>query len=384
MIDTVKLVLDKNMYWVEDISKFQKDTMNATRGFFSFVQNPTKSELKSGIYKPRLTIQNRFNSFGRSEQTLSIELSLPKLLYGNNFEELEDKDFLKVAELLKEKLDDMGIKVFWELFTIAPVSTVHYSKNIKLVNGLIAFTVLKELSRANVTKRLDFNQSDFRNEGHSIKWHSNSWELSFYDKIKDLEQAKISDKRAEEDSNILQMNLFKDIQEARRHKPYEVLRMELRINTRQKLRKVLNDNGYRIEPTFQNIFKKEIAQKILLNYLDEIEAGYPKPLYFDPKSNKDFIAQFEIDNTKIKIKDVFTALGFRRALEDNTPRELREMLKKHPKNSWYDFFSKVNSYNYSRNTIDVFEPIKTCLEEFIPLKLLDFEPKMLNNDKYDQ
>ncbi|OGH24608.1 MAG: hypothetical protein A3J18_01510 [Candidatus Levybacteria bacterium RIFCSPLOWO2_02_FULL_40_18] len=377
----MKIVLENNMFFVTDIGRFQKDTMNSARGFFSLVQNPTKSELMSGIYKPKLTLQKRFNSSGRFEPTLSIELSLPKLLYGNNFEELDDENFKAVAKLLQTKLSEMGVKVFWELFIKAPVSSVHYSKNIKLTNGLIAFTVLKELSKANITKRLDFNQSDFRNEGHSIKWHANTWELTFYDKIKDLEQAKISEKRAIEKDNSLQMNLFSDIQEARKHKPFEVLRMELRINTRQKLRKVLSDNGYKVEPTFQNIFKKEIAQKILLSYLEDIEKGYPKPLYFDPKSSKDFIAQFEIDNTKTKIKDVFTALGFRKALEENNPRELRELLKKHPRNSWYDFNSQMNSYNYPKNSLDVFKPIRQSIEQFEPLSLVDFEAEMINNDK---
>src|SRR3989344_3858501 len=312
MIDTVKIVLENNMFFVTDIGRFQKDTMNSARGFFSLVQNPTKSELMSGIYKPKLTLQKRFNSSGRFEPTLSIELSLPKLLYGNNFEELDDENFKAVAKLLQTKLSEMGVKVFWELFIKAPVSSVHCSKNIKLTNGLIAFTVLKE---------------------------------------------------------------------ARKHKPFEVLRMELRINTRQKLRKVLSDNGYKVEPTFQNIFKKEIAQKILLSYLEDIEKGYPKPLYFDPKSSKDFIAQFEIDNTKTKIKDVFTALGFRKALEENNPRELRELLKKHPRNSWYDFNSQMNSYNYPKNSLDVFKPIRQSIEQFEPLSLVDFEAEMINNDK---
>lgn len=383
MIDTVKLVLNKDMYWIEDISKFQKDTMNATRGFFSFVQNPTKSELKSGMYKPRLTLQNRFNSFGRSEQTLSIELSLPKLLYGNNFEELEDKDFIKVAELLKAKLNDMGIRVFWELFIKAPVSAVHYSKNIQLLDGLIAFTVLKELGKANMTKRLDFDDTKFRNEGHSIKWHTNNMELTFYDKIKDLEQANISEKRAVEKNNALQMNLFNDIQEGRKQKPFEVLRMELRLNSRQKLNKVLKDNGYDITPTFESIFKKEIAKRILLNYLGEIEKAYPKSLFFEPKSSRDFIAQFEIDNTKNHIKDVFASFGFRKALEENTTRELSQMLKKHPRDSWYNFISKMNAFNYPKNTIDVFTPIRSSLEEFKPLRLIDFEAEMINNDKYN-
>ena len=58
---------------------------------------------------------------------------------------------------------------------------------------------------------LDVNQTDYRNEGHSYKWHCNSYEIVFYDKIKDLEKAKHSDKRAIEKDNAIQLNLFPQI-----------------------------------------------------------------------------------------------------------------------------------------------------------------------------
>ena len=72
MIDTVKLTLDKSMYNITDISKFQKEKMNAARGFFTLVQNPTKTELQNGIYKPRLTLAKRYNVAGIFEPTLSV------------------------------------------------------------------------------------------------------------------------------------------------------------------------------------------------------------------------------------------------------------------------------------------------------------------------
>src|SRR5258708_424210 len=104
MIDTIKLMLDKNMFWITDVSLFQKEKQNASRGYFTLVQNSTKSELLRGIYKPRLTMTRRFNCSGRAEATLSIELSLPKLLYGNNFDELRDSDFQTILDLLSEVL----------------------------------------------------------------------------------------------------------------------------------------------------------------------------------------------------------------------------------------------------------------------------------------
>jgi 6-phosphogluconate dehydrogenase (decarboxylating) len=100
------------MFWIMDKTYFQKETQNALRGYFKLIQNPTKSELKNGIYKPRLTMTKRFNTTGRHEATLAIEFSAPKLLYGNNFDELTENDFTLVVELLQSKLKEMGVHFF--------------------------------------------------------------------------------------------------------------------------------------------------------------------------------------------------------------------------------------------------------------------------------
>lgn len=67
---------------------------------------------------------------------------------------------------------------------------------------------------------LDVNQTDYRNEGHSYKWHCNSYEIVFYDKIKDLEKARLSDKRVVEKDNAIQLNLFPELNEKRSLKYY--------------------------------------------------------------------------------------------------------------------------------------------------------------------
>jgi len=71
-------------------------------------QNPTPNELKQGIYKPRLTITKRINRERNFEIPLKIEFSIPKLLYGNNFDEVTDADFPAVIQKLKTVLKDMG------------------------------------------------------------------------------------------------------------------------------------------------------------------------------------------------------------------------------------------------------------------------------------
>ena len=390
MIDTIVLTLNQKMFTITDHDRFEPSTKGlfdgtyglGGRGYIACKQNPTPSELKAGIYKPRLTLTKRLNS-GIYQTMMKIEFSAPKLLFNNNFDELEEGDFDSLITTIQQKLKEMGVLVFSSFLTNTPVSAIHYSKNIPLTDGSSPYMYLKEIQKANINLRLDFNQSDFRNEGHSLKFRTNSFEVAFYDKIKDLERAKISEKRAIEEDNFIQMGLFDNIQRYRRQKSFEVLRMEIRLNQKQKIRQVLKKIGLEVEPTFQNLFKKEIAKRVLLYHLNQIEDAYPKVLYFKPKSAKDFIAQFTIDNPQTKLKDPFTAFGFYKALEEIPTREIRELLKKYPKRAWYRFYEEINNFIYPKTSIPIFGTIRNSINEFKPLKLVDFQNKMLNNDKYD-
>jgi len=266
MIDTIVLTLNENHFKIVEHNKFSPSTEGlyfrsgyyklGGRANLSCVQNPTSKELRNGIYKPRLTATKRFDKQRNFEITLKIEFSIPKLLFGNNFDELEDDDFTLVISKLKQSLRDMGVIISEPVLMNARVSAIHYSKNILLVDYTTPYTYLERLSKINLNQRLDLNQTDFRNEGHSLKFRANSFEVAFYDKMKDLHKAKISEKRAEEKGNAIQLKLFEKVQIK---KPFEVLRMEVRLNRRQKLRQVLKNIGIETEPTFQSLFRKDIV-----------------------------------------------------------------------------------------------------------------------------
>lgn len=387
MIDTIVLTLRQDMFVVLDHDKFSP----STRGLYDQTeyyrlggrsnmvckQNPTSSELKAGIYKPRLTITKRFNKYREYEIMLKIEFSIPKLLYGNNFDEVEEADFEKIVEMLQGKLKNMGVLIFEKLLMSSPVSSVHYSKNIPLTDYSTPYTYLNKISKCNINQRLDINQTDFRNGGHSLKFRANSFEVAFYDKLKDLHQAKTSEKRAEEKDNALQLNLFEQI---KIQNPFEVLRMEVRLNRKQKIIQILKHIKADIEPTFRNLFSKTISQKMLLYYLDEIEATYPT-LPFYSKEPKRFLMDFIVNNPEASLNKTLQALGLRILLEDIGIREFREITKKYKRTSWYRLNHEIVNYVYPQEK--PFEVLRTAISQFEPLKLLDFQAKMINNDKYD-
>lgn len=378
MIDTMKLTLDKTMFWITDIGLFQRETQNATRGYFTLVQNPIKSELLNGVYQPRLTLTKRFNCTGRFEQTLSIELSLPKLLYKNNFDELKDSDFPRITELLINVLKTIGVRIFSTILITAPVSAIHYSKNIPLTDGSTPHYLISKIKEANIPLALDVNQTDYRNDGHSYKWHSNSYEVAFYDKIRDLEMAKKSDKRAIEKDNALQLNLLDELTE---RKKLEVLRIEIRLNNRQKMKQLFKTLKIEKELTFQNLFSSNISQQVLLHYLDELEAQRPRLLDYKVSDPKALLADLIISNPKLGTKRIIQLFGLKSVLDAITPRELRAMFGKYSDRSWYRLFSEAKSVKVPV-TSSPFNVIRRSLTIFEPLKLVDFQGKMLNNDKY--
>lgn len=379
MVDTMKLTLDKSMIAGIEKSLFQKETQNASRGYFTLVQNPTKAELQNGLYKPRLTLTNRFNTSGQRGLTLAIEFSAPKLLFGNNFDELTDSEFLALIDKLEEVLKTMGVRVFHKLMLVAPVSAIHYSKNVPLTDGSTPHYLISKIKEANIPLALDVNQTDYRNDGHSYKWHSNSYEVAFYDKIKDLEMAKKSDKRAIEKDNALQLNLFDGNTE---RKKLEVLRMEVRLNNRQKMKQLFKTLKIEKELTFQNLFSQNISQQVLLHYLSEMEKQRPKLLDYRVSNPKALLADLIINNSKQKPLKILQSFGLKQALATITPRELRAMFSKYTDRSWYRLFAEAKSIQLPI-TKSPFDVIRKNLTSFEPLKLVDFQDKMINNVKYN-
>lgn len=390
MIDTIVLTLKTGMYTIFEPDNFSPSTRGLTdptagyyrlggRSNITCKQNPTPNELKKGIYKPRLTVTKRINRAGNFEIPLKIEFSIPKLLYGNNFDELTDADFPTVIQKLKTVLKDMGVYILEQHLINASISSVHYSKNIALTDYTTPYTYLEQLTKLNINKRLDTNRTDFRNEGHSFKYRANSFEIVFYDKIKDLQQAKVSEKRAEEQDNILQLGIFDTLT---RKKPLEVLRVEIRLNKRQKINQILKLIDKEVEPTFINIFNQDTAKKVLLHYINEIEEAYPPLLTHQYDSPKKFFTGFLTTNPKIKLTHALKMLGLRALLDEIGIREFREMTKRYGNSAWYSLNKEMKGLG-NTNEISVFSLLREQITKFEPLKLLANQDKMINNDKYD-
>lgn len=368
MIDTVIIILSKGVFQITNPEAFKPSAKWAsdsrTVAGIRSKQNPTKKELLEGIYKPRLTLTNRAKSKEGSELILKIELSLPKLLFGNNFTELTRKDFKLITQKLELTLASMGIDTTAEKIAQAEVSVIHYSKNIPLTDGSIPFQYINKIKEANTKLSLDISKTEYRN-GYSFKWHCNSYEVIFYDKIKDLQTAIKSNKRSLEKDSELQLYLFDRFN---RQTKLEFLRMEVRLNKRQKIKSSLKKLGIKSNFNFSSLFKVAIAKKILLHYLDDIENKRPSLLDYSASNDKALLSALIIHNPELSNKRLLQIFGLKKALETFDTRELRIMLSRFSNRSWYRLMAEANKIKLPK-TFRPFDVIRECIRKFNPLKL---------------
>lgn len=332
-------------------------------------QNPTKKEMKQGIYKPRLSLTKRYIGANKTEVTLRVELSIPKLLFGNNFDELEDSDYDAVKQKLIDVLRTMGVRVYKSKLDEVGVSAIHYGKNIILTDHTTPYAYLKEIAKANISKRLDFNQTDFRNGGHSIKYHTNSLEVTFYDKIMDLEKGKQSDKRAIEKDNTLQLNFLDQLE---KRKAFEVLRMEVRLNKRQKIRALFKSIGVESDLSFRSVFSKAIAKQVLCHYMQEIQDASPPFLLSQFNGVDSFLSSFIAANPDAPLMKTLAMLGLKLAVDKLGSRELRTILGKYSDRQWYYLVGQVRSCNQV-SRLTTYDTLWGQLKAFESVKMVDYD-----------
>ncbi len=380
MIDTIVLTLGPEQFSISDNNRFTPSTIGlfqapfynlGHRCNFKCIQNPTTQELENHIYKPRLTVTRRIGKLGYIT-TLRIEFSIPKLMFGNNFDEVSEGHFEEIINKLYRSLYDMGVVVAPPILREAPVSAVHYSKNIALTDYSLPYNILKEFYKINLNQRLDMNQTDFRNESHCLRFRANSYEICLYDKRKDLQKAKISEKRAIEKDNAIQLELFDQFKVKR---PFEILRMEIRLGQRAKIKEILKKLNIQACMTFSELFKENIARQVLLFYLEQIKNGYALLAYY-PKSKGQLISDIKILNPKIKIRKMLQIYATKTIIDDIGIREFQEVIKIYGKHNWNRLNNDLLRCKFPEQS---FAPIKVMQQSIMDLRALQLKDFLSNN-----
>lgn len=337
MIDTIKLVKvlpaplpAGQVKW----QSFKTTANNVTIGVF----NATAEDRRTGRYRPNITYYERPMSGGGMRYEISIEVSLPKLHFGNNFEELAGIDYKAVVKDLKRTLRSVGFsKEFVSDIGNFEVRKVDFCKNIRFEDGTLASTIINNLHRANISKVFDVQKTDFRNGGLIYHIHTNSEDIAFYDKIADLKQsAKSEHKSVDRTSNYCQHHLLAKIASERKQHPLEVVRYEIRLNGKVKICNMLDAVGMENTPlTLKGIFSQPVAKAILSYDLGKIIAKVPSVELLET-SPENLLLSILSDGNYTGPMDAFAQLGFTLALNNiRDERRMREIVEKHfHKDTW--------------------------------------------------
>jgi len=370
MIDTVIISIPKSV--VKNVSNPSSnslgwDQQSKTSYYAKFVKNPSKRDLESGLYFPRLTGINR-NVNGRLDAFIKVEFSIPKLLYLNNLDEVSDKDFILIISTLKDRLLRMGIAVPEKYLRYAPVTAVHYSKNILLTGGYTSQFILSELSKIDIRKSFDFSKTKFTNDGQSIYAYTISHSFVVYDKIADLKK---DEKRAiDKDQTLYQRTLFDSIG---KKELYEVLRFEIRISKKQKLNTLFKKLGLKENPNFEEVFKKKISKIVVRYYWDTLVKNNSTILFGFSTGPKDLLKQILIANPKLKPKQALYFASLMSMTKDgNGTRELRSILSKYGDDrTWYRIKADIKTVSgvlKKTRPRDWFDQIEKSLKQFTTFK----------------
>ena len=340
MIDTVILSVPRESFSVlSDKSRLGTDweLSGKTAMYEKWVRNPKRAHKDTGNYYPRITGYRR----GKTSESARIEFSIPKLIFGNNLDEVSDSDFQHIVHTLQERLLELGVVISEKTIRSASVLSFHPSKNIPLGQGYTSSLALRELSKINLAKRFDLNKSDFRNSGQSLQGYTAAHSLVFYDKIADL--AKPEKRAIDKDQTSQQPSLFQEIQ--KKTPELEVLRMEVRLSRKQKMNEVLKKLGHPTNPTFADIFSKTLCKEIISDYWASFVVDKNLFLFDLGSSPPQLLRRILAEGIKPKEAVYLTGLAIL-SREDGGIREIRSVIEKaHGTRAWYriaEGFKRLN------------------------------------------
>ena len=323
MIDTIKLAIpcDKTPAWLARLRPIH--STNLATGTIKNIINPSAATRNMGIVTPNVSFVSRPRTGGRTPELL-IEVSLPKLLFGNNFQEVSDLDFEAICQKLANSLSRAGIPIAIEQLVTADVRKIDFCKNVIFNDYTSVSSIVKDIRTADMSKRNDNQLTDYRNGGHIYHiMHTNSLDVSLYDKVADLKQGKISEHRAHESTNYTQFRLLDTFDS---NKSLSVARFEVRLNSKAKIRHELS--RFEIPTshiTFKSIYRSDIAKKVLSYYWQDIFSKIPKaPL--DTDTPEKLLSEI-LKSQKITPRFAFAQLGYLLCVSDNDNRYIRNLIE---------------------------------------------------------
>lgn len=356
-------------HWVEKARLYQ--SIDATKGTFKATANPSATYKKQGIYQPRLTYTERPSGrYGNLAYELAIELSLPKLMHGNNFTELTDADFEAVVKKLSDTMrSTYNVWVLPHILEQASVRKIDYSKNIVFTDRTPVSVIVGNIRTADISKTYDVQNTDFKNGGHIWHIHTNSLDLAFYDKVADLHQEKVSAKRSYEKDGFVQMSLLDELE---KQKKVSVARVEIRINGLVKLRNELKAVGIESGTTFKEMFSTDISKKVLLRHWHNVFEKIPK-IPLDSDDPESLLVNVSKANPDLTLIQAMAVAHYQTMLKHHDERYIRNLAEGLFNQSQYRRFKQKGREPPSPTQLKTLLYITDTLTAMKPVSIVDYK-----------
>jgi hypothetical protein len=365
MIDTIKLLLNIPDPSLLDGSRFEPITiMQLTAAHHGRTHlRPSAVYAKVDKYMPSLAMFKRPTKFGDKYQ-LSVEFSAPKMVFGNNFEELAEQDFELVLMSLQRALFELvGYCFSIEQLANANISAWHPSKNVIFTDYTSCQTILSTIAKLDVSRIYDFQKTDFR-DGHALHIHCNSLDIAFYDKMADLRQSKKSDKRAIENDSGIQLSLLERLNKFR---PLEVFRYEVRLSNRRSVKQAFPDLD---SWTLRDLFSQHLCQEVLIQHWNKL-TEHIDMLALDTTKPAELLQNYLLEN-KNTPTTALAAVASMLIANQVGMSGLRNVLEAHyGTQAWYRIKALIRPPKAHR--FSHFRHIDKVLEEFMPVRMSDFK-----------
>ncbi len=213
---------------------------------------------KEGTYMPQVSIECHKQI--APARNICIQVSIPKLLYGTSLFEIDELSLMPFVIKLQSQLKNFGLDLGQEEILAAKVSRIDFAKVIKLPSSTRSSDFIGKLEKAGYRPRADLTHRDIRSgkEGYWMKFYNSSSSLTIYDKMLEIQKQGYTIFEKKVQDMILKQKLHKN-----------VLKFEVSLQRSQKVVSMLNIicKQKKTKYSLQEVFRKEISQKVLLHYL---------------------------------------------------------------------------------------------------------------------
>ena len=336
--------------------------------------NASRQDRLRGNYRPRLTLYKRVVKGGFLCQ-LYIEFSAPKIIWNNNFVEIDESYLDMMCFGLSYYLHTMGVKISDDDLKKCEVKTIHYGKNIVLRNWMTPDMIIRHVAKANISPKKRVSNKEYLNGGRGLHIYTNEQGVCFYDKLAELKQAKITEKGNLENDSWCQLDLINKI-EKNIKPPFQVLRIESRLNSRNAIRQRFAKLKIKIpaNPTLEDLFKADLGRAVLMNEIETLEKA--TPAFVSCREPPEAFAEaLRILNPSVRARDIALVVGIMDIARSTGLRDTRTLLGAKKSSEWRYIMQKYDGLTMPSAPIDYFAEAHQQISSFKPVKLEDYIKK---------